>query len=84
VSPEGFASLWGALESAGLFKLPRARGGIPPAGKPNIQITAEGETRVFLRPVDVTAEQLPRDAAEIRELQLAWGRVKLVLVSAAP
>ncbi len=84
VSPEGFASLWEALGSAGLFKLPRARGGIPPPGKPSIHLSAEGQTWVYLRPVDVTVDQLPRDGEAIRELQLAWGRVKLVLVNAAP
>ncbi len=81
VSPQRFAGLWRGLVEAGVFKLPRYRGGIPPENKPSIRMSAEGKTWIFLRPTDSPQTSLPRDQREILEIRQAWANAKILIIS---
>jgi len=79
VSPERFAGLCANLEEAGLFLLPRFRGGIPPQDKPYISFTTGGQTWVYLRPTDA-ARDVPTDPVKRQKVLNAWGQSKLLIL----
>jgi hypothetical protein len=81
VSAERFAELWAQLETIGIARLPRQRGGIPPEDKPSIIMNAGGRTCIFLRPSepDVPAKQLPSDPQKLKVLLQTWGQAKMLI-----
>jgi hypothetical protein len=72
VTQERFRTLWRALEEAGVFKLPRYRGGIPPEDQPYLSVSAEGRTWIFLHPARAQERDLPRGAEEQARVKRAW------------
>lgn len=52
ISPSDFRALWKSLVKAGIFKLPRYPGSIPPGNRAWIQVQSEGNQIIFLKPFD--------------------------------
>jgi hypothetical protein len=75
VSRETFAALWTEFEKAGVFALPRFKGGIPPKDQPTLTITSGGRTWTFLRPTD------DKDPAKFKKMWEAWSRAKALVTA---
>jgi hypothetical protein len=81
VSQETFATLWTEFEKAGVFALPRFRGGIPPQDKPSLAITARGRTWIFIRPTEADSRDLPKDEAKLKKMGESWSRAKALVMA---
>ncbi len=80
ISSSRFAKLWDSLVDAGILNLTRHSGSKPPAGRAYIQVDAEGQRWLFLRPEDTSLKDKP--AAEQARIR-AWWACQLIIVQAA-
>lgn len=79
ISSSRFAKLWDGLVDAGILNLTRHPGSSPPADRAYIQVEAEGQRWIFLRPEDTSLKDKP---AEEQGRIRAWWACQLIIVQA--